>query len=244
MARKIIIPNIDDFLTRYLSGESENKLAKELGVNRFTFRRRLIEAGITPRNQSESETIKWSQMAPATRANQVSAAHAAARGRVADFDELCRRAAARHGKMSNVSRQEIEVASLLKSRGVDIIHSFAVGPYVCDIGIPPVMVEIWGGNWHPKPNEAERVKYILDSGYWMLIVSITKRCPTSTAVADDIIAFLDLARSNPTAEREYRMIRGNGEIVFSRANGNNISLILPLASSRNAANGRYEGIPR
>ena len=50
MTRKILIPNLEHFLERYVKGESENSLSKEIGVNRTTFRKRLLEAGINLRN--------------------------------------------------------------------------------------------------------------------------------------------------------------------------------------------------
>ena len=165
MPRKVIIPNLDDFLKRYQSGESENKLAHEIGINRMTFRKRLLKAGIKPRGGREAELIKWSNMSIDKRKAQVVAAHNACRGRIVTFDESCRRAKSREGTINyNVSRNEVILGESLKELGLEVIHNLAVGPYSCDIGTGSVAVEVWGGGWHPKIGEVERIKYILDSG--------------------------------------------------------------------------------
>ena len=246
MTRKILVPNLDDLLRRYVAGESENALAKESGINRFTFRTRLVEAGIIPRSQSEAELIKWSRMSARKRATQVAAAHEAARGRKVSFAEKCRRAKAIEGsKTHSVSDNEIVLGNWLRGMGYAPIHNLAVGPYNCDLGISAVAVEVWGGGWHPKPNEADRFKYILDAGHHIMIVDLEqRRFPLSRKVLQHIIALIEFAGSNPTITREYRMVRGNGEFVFRRLNDNNISLIPPFTSRRNPANGQYQRVPR
>jgi len=246
VSNKIIIPNLDDLLQRYIEGESENALAKEAGVNRCTFRKRIIDAGIVPRSQSEAEKIKWGRMTPKQRKRQVAAAHEAARNRDVSFKELCKRANTRQGNLAyNVSRSEIVLGRWLDSMGIDVVHNLAVGPYNCDIGTGAVAVEVWGGSWHPKPGEVERTKYILDSGHHMLIVDLDyRRFPLSRSVTEYVVALLELASSDPTAIRQYWMVRGDGEIIFKRFNDDNISLVPPFTSSRNATNGRYERVAR
>lgn len=244
MSAKIIISNLDDFLDRYISGESENILAKEAGVCRSTFRYRLLENGINPRGRSEAESIKWSRMSTDQRIKQVAAAHNAARGREVPFKELCLRAKMREGNMAyNVSKSEIKLGCWLKEIGVNVIHNFAVGPYNCDIGTGTIIVEVWGGNWHPKPIDIERTKYILDAGYSVLIVDIDKRrFPISQAITEYAIALDKLARANPTTNRQYWMVRGDGELIFKRFNSDNISLKPPFTAGRNSL-GQYVHIP-
>ena len=247
MPTKVIIPNLQDYLRRYQSGESENALAKEIGVNRSTFRKRLLDAGIAPRNQSQSETLKWAKMSRTKRANQVRAAHAAARGRNVSFDELCQRAKSREGNLNyNVSADEIALGDWLKSNGVDdVVHNAAVGPYNCDIRTGSIIVEVWGGNWHPKPIDIERTKYILDSGYHVLIIDTQKRFPLDCSIiGEDIITCRYIFGLDPAGTREYWMIRGDGELIFARYNSDDISMIPPFTSSRNTANGQYMRVPR
>ena len=246
MAAKIEIPNLDDLLRRYVAGDSENQLAKEAGVNRWTFRQRLIKAGIAPRNQSEAEAIKWDRMSPKQRRRQVRAAHDAARGRDVPFDELCYRAKMREGNMAyNVSQSEVLLGQWMRKAGLPVLHNLAVGPYNCDIGTGPVAVEVWGGSWHPKPIDTKRTKYILDAGYSVLIVDLDKdRFPLTRAVLKYVVALRDATSRNPSGRRQYWMVRGDGELIFKRFNGDKISLVPPFTARRNPANGQYQRVPR
>jgi len=246
MPDKIIIPNLNDFLQRYIEGESENSLSKELGINRWTFRQRLIEAGIKPRSQSKAEAIKWERMTAAQRSAQVAAAHDACRGRKVSFAEARKRAKSREGNLSyNVSTSEVKLGEWLRLMQYYVVHNFAVGPYNCDLGLPPITVEIWGGSWHPKPIDVKRTKYILDEGFAVLIIDIDQqRFPLSYITTKYIISLLDFTSGNPSNARQYWMVRGDGELIFKRVNSDNISLIPPFTSRKNPTNGQYERIPR
>lgn len=246
MTRKISIPNLDHFLKRYIEGESENSLSKEIGVSRTTFRRRLLENGIEPRGQSAAEKAKWDRMTASERKAQVTAAHNAVRGRKIGFDELCRRAQSHEGSLTyNVSDDEILFGEWLRDYGFDITHNLAVGPYNCDIGSGPVTVEIWGGGWHPKDGEVERTKYILDAGYSMLIIDLDqRRFPLTEACLPYFVSLYNVASRDPSPISKYWMIRGDGEIVFRRTNSDNITLEKPFTSGRNPTNGRYKRVPR
>jgi len=74
----IELPN-EEIAKLYLSGVSENALSKTYNVNRGAIRNRLILQGVQIRNQSEAETLKWSQMDDVQRKNQVKKAHQARR---------------------------------------------------------------------------------------------------------------------------------------------------------------------
>ena len=246
MARKIFIPDLDNLLMRYQSGESENQLAKEAGINRQTFRKRILDAGIAPRTQSEAETTKWQNMTAGQRERQVKAAHKASRGRKVTIAELCLRAKMREGNINyNVAPDEIVFADWLRNIKINTICNFAVGPYNCDLGAGSVIVEIWGGSWHPKPEDTKRTKYILDAGYSILFIDLDRRrFPISRIVTEYVIALLQEASRNPTARCQYWMVRGNGELIFKRFNDDDISLIPPFTSGRDLTNGQYKRIPR
>ena len=246
MSSKISILNLDDLLHRYIAGESENRLSREAGVSRSAFRNKIIGAGIIPRNQSQSETIKWARMTAEQRARQVKAAHIACTGRDVSFEELCLRARMREGSLTyNVSEEEKILAGWLRDKGLNVIHNFAVGPYNCDIGTGSITVEVWGGSWHPKPIDTKRTKYILDSGYGVLIIDVDrKRFPLTSAVTQYVISLLQETGGHPTDRCQYWMVRGDGELIFKRFNGDDISLIPPFTSGRNATNGQYKRIPR
>ena len=245
MPTKILIPNLDNLLRRYVAGESENALAKEAGINRWTMRQRILDAGITPRSQSEAEKAKWSRMTEEQRAMQVEAAHEATRGRKVPFVQLVKTAKSREGNIGHhVSPEEIIIGNWLRDAGYDVIHNLAVGPYNCDIGIGPVTVEVWGGGWHAKAKEIERTKYILDAGYAMLIVHLDKRrFPLSTSVTNYAIALHKITSRDPSGRRQYWMVRGNGECIFMRLNCDDISLKPPFTAGRNPSNGQYIRVP-
>ena len=246
MPRKIIIPNLDDLLRRYLAGESENQLAKEAGVNRCTFRRRLLDAGITPRSRSDAETLKWEQMSIEQRRSQVKAAHDVTRGRKVTTEELSMRAKTREGNLAyNIGEYEFILADWLREIGIGFIQNFAIGPYNCDFGIGSITVEVWGGGWHPKTEDTKRTKHILDAGYSMLFVDLDRRrFPINRIVTEYVIALLQETSSDPAARCQYWMVRGDGELIFKRFNDDNISLIPPFTTGRDISNGQYKRIPR
>ena len=124
MVRKITIPNLDNLLSRYTAGESENTLADEAGVNRWTFRQRILKAGITPRSQSEAEKAKWARMTTDQRASQVKDAHSACRGRYISPEELAVRAKGREGSLVySVAPEEIILGNWMKQAGIHVTLS-------------------------------------------------------------------------------------------------------------------------
>lgn len=218
MGPKIHISNFDDILCRYQAGESENKLASELGVSRQVVRRHLLESGIQPRGRSEAELIKWQRMTPEQRDRQVAAAHIAARGRTVSWEEKCRRAKALEGYDYLIVPVETELAEFLRSRGLDVTQQKAVGAYNIDVAInlPTVAVEVFGGQWHTcaehKTRHYKRVKYLLNEGWHVLIIWVdARRYPISVGAHKYIISFTEELRRNPPALSEYRVILGNGE---------------------------------
>lgn len=220
MPAKIEVPNIDNLLKRYVAGESENELAREAGINRWTFRSRLLAAGITPRNQSQSETLKWASMTPAQRERQTAAAHKATKGRKASVLERIKRALTVEKKTIHTSPVEIELAQRLRDRGVNITPQKAVHMYNVDIAVnaPPIAVEVYGGHFHASGSHAtrhhKRTKYLLDRGWSVLIVWIHARnYPLGVGCDDYIVSMIDELRRNPSTGSQYRVILGNGKLA-------------------------------
>lgn len=58
MPNVIFIPNLDDFISRYLSGESAEELSREIGVSRATLIRRMKTAGTEIRGTRDAQ-IMW-----------------------------------------------------------------------------------------------------------------------------------------------------------------------------------------
>lgn len=238
-----------DVISAYLSGDSENILAIRYGVSRRAVARVLELGGVTRRNQSQSETIKWSRMGTDRRREQTAAAREACRGREASFDELCARAKSREGNIALASAKEVELADMLHSRGLDISTQLAVGPYNCDLATHPVVVEVWGGHWHFTGRHAartpERFHYLMNTGWNILVVVITERFPLTPTVADYVTAYIEELRRNPPAVCEYWVIWGAGEFSTGGcADDDEITFVPPFTSRRNPTTGQYETIPR
>lgn len=231
MNRRIPLDS-EDILRRYLAGETKKAIAESLGVNQATVQRRLADFGITTaKNRSEAMKIRLSRMTPEERKALAEAANKAARGSKRSFQELCNRAKGVQEKGSHISKTERILAGWLLEKGISVIHQQAVGPYNIDLGAYPVAVEVFGGNWHATGKHAarlpERVNYLFNRGWNILIIWVNAiHHPLLPCVTDDIIAFIEQSRSNPSFRRQYRVIWGDGQF-YSAGSGddNNLALI-------------------
>lgn len=201
---------------RYVGGESENAIAKSLGVNRFVIRRRLLEAGVRPRSQSSSERVKWASMSADQRAAQIAAAHDATRGRKASRSERENRAATVE-ELGISTPMEARIMAWLRDRGEQPRAQVACGPYNIDIAVRSVAVELFGGGWHAhgshRARAAQRARDLFDAGWQLLIIWTDRRRPLGEVVADHIIAFAEETSSDPTRPPQYRVIWGNGQFI-------------------------------
>ena len=224
----------------YVGGMSENAVAKAFGIQRNSVRLRLQEAGVHIRNSSEAETIKWKQMLPEQRKTRLSRVHDAARGVPVTFAQKVKTALTVQRKGLRTDPLEITLAAMLAERGVETIPQQAIGPYNCDLGAFPVAVEVFGGNWHftgkHLARKPERFRYILNAGWHILCVWIARGFPLSAESADYVAAFVEQSRRDPTAIREYRMIRGAAQIVLSgRADDDHLAFVPSLAVRQDIA---------
>jgi G:T-mismatch repair DNA endonuclease (very short patch repair protein) len=217
MPAKIEISNLSDLLARYLSGEPEHKLAREAGVNRWTMRRRIISAGIKPRNISDSMFIRWDRATESDKAAMLTNAHIAMRGRVVSDSEKILRAQTIQNVCSRSSWYETQLSDWLKEMGIMITRQRAVHIYNLDIAINefPIAIEIFGGGWHAygahRTMFFKRSKYLFDHGWSLIIVWIDNiRHPLVINCANEIVKYINIFRQNPPAISEYRVILGNG----------------------------------
>jgi len=250
MSRKWNPTNASDIVDHYLAGMSEKRLAEQEKIGRTALRRFLLDHGISPRGQSEAERLKWSRMDTAQRQAQVRAAHEAATGRSHSMTERIRMALSRERNGSGRSPDEVLLETMLCDIGVISIPQRAVGPYNCDLAVHPVAVEIWGGNWHWHGRHAarnsKRIRYFLDAGWDMLIVHLSrKRHPLTQQVAEYVSAYVKQRRGDPTAIREYRVVRGAGKLLIAGcADDDEITVVPAFRLGRNGRTGRYDRIPR
>ncbi len=231
------IPAPEGIADAYRAGESVKALAAAHGVARAVVRRWLIEAGEGPRGRSEAMNVRQGRMSPAERSNLARAAHDAVRG-VEQSEEHRRRIALSRelsGYGGPTSAGTDWLCRELAHLGIEHIREKAVGRYNLDIALSAssVAVEVLGGNWHrAKPVHTVRTPYILNAGWHVVFVWDTKRCKISTGALDYIITFAEKARLDPTATREYRVIRGDGEFVAAGSAEDDEFPLIP-ASVRN-----------
>jgi uncharacterized protein (DUF433 family) len=178
--------NIDmsKLVSEYLSGASASDLASEYGVSTDTIERRLHPLGIMRK--------------PGVAANREKIS------------------GTRQKNAVGVGRFEDEIFDMLTIRGFDPIRQHAVGRRNIDVSIHPIAVEIWFSSLRPD-NDAycrERIVDLADAGWNIAYVFISRRTHTlSERVADQLIAWHKTAEANPSSRREYRVIRGTGELI-------------------------------
>ena len=238
----------NDLVRRYLSGESEYALAHSLSVSRGAIRLRLNGAGVTIRGWSAAGLVRASKMSFEERDAQAAAAHVATTGRKRTFESKCLSANTRQERGLFISSLERDIAAMLEARGFEPVLQQAVGPYNCDIAIYPVAVEVFGGAWHWYGDHMlrtpERFRYILNAGWHILAVTTYRRTPVTGETADYIAAYIEEMRRDPARRREYRVIRGAGELMASgSAEDDHISIMPTFTSSRDSL-GRYVAVPR
>jgi hypothetical protein len=229
---------VDEIASRYRSGETELSLANAFGVSRNVVARRLQEAGIERRGVAEMNRINMARRTPEERQRNAMASHEAIRGSKRTVEDLSRRALAHERHPTNVGCDEIVLAKMLADRGVTTVPQKAIGPYNCDLAAFPVAVEVFGGNFHFYGRHwarmPKRLRYLFDSGWHVLMVHVTKPWPLDEGAAYYIAAYVEACRRHPTGGREYRMIRGTGQLAaIGRGDDDERTIVETLSRARN-----------
>lgn len=209
--------SVDDaaIVARYTAGESEKAIAESLGVSRPVVRRRLLDAGITPRNGSESMRIRMARMSPDDRKRITTHARSTCTQR-------------RQETLSVVGWGEDTVRGWLRDRGYEAIPQLAMGPYNIDLAIHPVAVEVWNSPSNPLRlrRSHEKAEYLRERGWSLVWVWITKNRVFDDRVADEIVAIIERARLDPSASCEHRVIRGSGEAApIGKYDSDNVAVV-------------------
>jgi hypothetical protein len=210
--------NPEQLAADYRRGESVKSIAQRAGVSCDAIRSRLVSQGVTLRSTSEQGRIYSASLTPEQRRDRAAAANAAARGSTVPAHRLAQRAITlkeRGWDGPHVSQGDRDLGALLAARGLQAVPQQAIGPYNVDLALSPVAVEVHGGSWHRSNAAAERERedYILDAGWHLLIFWTTSDYPLQPRGADEVAAYVDLARSDPSLPREKRVIRGNGQLT-------------------------------
>ncbi len=211
---KLNIPNLDSILQRYVNGESELSLARQIGVDRGVIRRRLISAGIRPRNISEANIFSMSQMSSEERKARAAMANSKVKGMKRSDEDCIRRAIARQKTLQYISATEIIIRRWFEQRHIKCVPQLAVFRYNLDIAIesPPIDVEVkYCSTSHVSLNKRihGRTKYLLNHGWHVAFIMIDPNHPLLEIVADNIA---DWAYGlNQTPYPQYKVFNGNGD---------------------------------
>lgn len=208
--------SISSIVDRYISGESENCIAKSLGVSRNVIRKVLIDNSVAIRDNTEANRLMMSKRTPEENFKNCLAAHAAVKGIPKPESFIENVAKGRERNLTRVSEYEWEVINMLRSKGLEVSPQKAVGRYNIDIAIPEfhIAVEIFGGAWHSHGAHADRFRkrfdYLIDSG-WIPIIVWTNR-EFGNRTIDNRTAFIEkyllplierLRRGKPVRRKEH-----------------------------------------
>jgi very-short-patch-repair endonuclease len=236
----------------YQAGESCLSIADRLGTSRVPISAILKRGGVDIRGGSEANLLRMSRLSSEERRSLASAAHDAVRGKKRSFVAKVKNAIAKQTTLSGASVTEEMVICDLKSCLIHPIPQLAVGPYNCDLACHPVAVEIFGGQWHFSGRHLsrthERIKYFGNAGWHVLMVVIDESRNNYRYGLDTgnyIVSYVNEARANPSAPREYRVIdcRGN-TLAAGCCDDSEISIVPAFTGRRDPATGRYERVPR
>lgn len=197
--------DIRQVAARYLAGEPQTAIARDYGVCHRTVRRWLEETGTPIRTYTATRLLIKREKSSATVAESRSR-------RVGWGEELLYQWLVERGESPELQRPE--------------------GTKNIDLALHPIAVEVWLSSYSPlsDPFCRERIEYLAQRGWSSLYIFISKRTRVLLpCVADEIIARLQFARSNPTATRQHWVIRGCGELAATFGDDLNHGPLIPPA---------------
>jgi len=214
--RRLNIP-LEEVTSLYLSGISENEIAKRFGVSRAAIRPRLLSAGVPIRDSAQANRLMMAGRSSEENFRNTQAAHEAARGKPQPEEWAQKVALGRERNKRHIGPQEVELAAILTSKGFTVTPQKAVGRYNIDIAISefPIAVEVFGGMWHAYGPHARRFRkrfdYLLDCGWIPVIVWISKDFPLGLGAVKYICSLAERLRSGKSVPRQEQVIRGDGK---------------------------------
>lgn len=224
-------------LARYAAGETQGQIAESLGIHQATVSNLLARHGARI-GRGDAAVRRWERMSAADRQALVRPAHDAARGVKRTESELEARAITNQRKRSHVHPGETALAEVLTEHGLSVVQQQACGRYNIDLAVNgTVAVELFGGGWHGHGRHLDRLpqrtKRIADAGWAQMFVWVVSHRPFSmTDVANDVIAYIESAGSDPASRREYRVIWGDGQLhAAGSVDDHEVALVPPAIAS-------------
>lgn len=118
---------------------------------------------------------------------------------------------------ASVSPAEIPFSDELVRRNLGFVHQMAIGSRNVDFGFAQerIAVEIVRRHWNDaKSLRRERLEQIFSAGWRLFVVYDPEQAGIAFAdVAQQLVAFLDLARTEPSLGGQYGVVGGQGESV-------------------------------
>lgn len=201
------------------------------------------------RNRSEQQFARMANSTPEQIAKLTSAAHKAAKGRVATLEEMIARAKSKEGRVNRFSRYEAEIFEMLKANFDNVIPAKAIGIYNADFAIGKVTVEVFGGGWSYSDRARidryiDRAKKISEAGFHTIFIIISGKS-SDFFDADNLVRAIKAASADPSTQSKYWVIWGD----FNGASGlgcdlDHSAFIPPFVNVRDVTTGRYKRVFR
>lgn len=200
-----------EIIDRYAKGESASKIAADLGTYHHRIIYLLEEFGVTPRNKAQA--IKRSWDAGDRPPPVVSGWN---KGLKNSIESREKQAATFAKTLGHIGKYEKDFLKSLRDAGYSPIPQHAVGPYNIDIAIPElaIAVEVQVGNVRSQSTSIrlDRLEYLFDRQWNIIILFTNKRVPFAVSkVSENLIATVEVIRTNPSIRGHYRVIGRAGE---------------------------------
>ena len=231
---KLIQIPIDKILPLHNKGIGVKGIGKILGVSFRPIERILKENGIKPRNRHEQQQARMDNTSLKDRKKLTRKANILMTGRTVPVQDSIKSAKTHELNQSRkISRYEGLVFEEVKKKGFKLSPQTAIGKYNCDFTIGSIAVEVLGGNWHwyglHMARFQERTRYILNAGYHIIFICVNNNFPFNLATTDYLISFIKFSSTNPSIDREYRVIWGTCKnATRTSINCDNFTLIMPF----------------
>lgn len=191
------------------------RIANAIGISRATVNKCLDDLGLERPDISEGNRRGNLHTSPSARKQRAAAAHEAVRRRGENPHTRKLHSERDEASLRYIGEGEEALMERLQAAGFDCVPQAARNGYNIDILVGNVAVEVHNASSRPHHTAQRlcRIVELIGAGIHSLYVKTGPDCPVISETAmEKIIAFLDFARSNPSAPREYRVIRGDGKI--------------------------------
>lgn len=201
--------------------KTTQEIADLYGVHQSTVRKWIRASSIVARTQAESLAVWYEGTTADERQRLTAAAHDAVRGETQTEEHRRKIARTRQRRYGPDGPFEEAFYRMLIGHGIEAVTQKAIGRFNVDFAAHSVAVEIFGGSWHNAGRHAarhdRRAHYILNAGWHLLIIWVEEKFghPLTIEAADYAVSLMKLAGRNPSARREYRVIRGTGQLIIS-----------------------------